>query len=217
MATETHTLENGDTIIRTDEKTVLIDASTEENGENGNKKVYIVLSQTGTILSRILKLVTRAPYNHSSITLTDDLQTMYSFGRVHPYNPFVGGFVQESPAYGTFKRFKNTRVMVLETEISPDAYSEIGQLIQQMMKEKARYHYNYLGLLLAALRIHREKRNCYYCSEFVKAMVVKMGLPGAEDIPDIVKPIHFLTVPHKTVYVGKLQDYVPAQKSAPQP
>ena len=73
MATETLTLENGDTVIRTDEKTVLIDASTEEIGGNGNKKVYIVLSQTGTILSRILKLVTRAPYNHSSITLSEDL------------------------------------------------------------------------------------------------------------------------------------------------
>ena len=211
MATEIHTNPSGDTMVRTDAKAVLIDAS---NESTGNKKVYIVLSQTGTILSRILKLLTRAPYNHSSIALTEDLQTMYSFGRVHPYNPFIGGFVQESPAYGTFKRFKNTKVMVLETEISSDTYSELGQLIQQMMKEKARYHYNYLGLFLAAIRVHRQKRDCYYCSEFVKAMVVRMGLPGAEEIPDIVKPIHFLTVPHKTVYVGKLQEYAPAPQAS---
>lgn len=211
MATEIHTNPSGDTTVRTDAKAVLIDAS---NESTGNKKVYIVLSQTGTILSRILKLLTRAPYNHSSIALTEDLQTMYSFGRVHPYNPFIGGFVQESPAYGTFKRFKNTKVMVLETEISSDTYSELGQLIQQMIKEKARYHYNYLGLFLAAIRVHRQKRDCYYCSEFVKAMVVRMGLPGAEEIPDIVKPIHFLTVPHKTVYVGKLQEYAPAPQAS---
>ena len=211
MATEIHTNPSGDTMVRTDAKAVLIDAS---NESTGNKKVYIVLSQTGTILSRILKLITHAPYNHSSIALSEDLQTMYSFGRVNPYNPFIGGFVQESPAYGTFKRFKNTKVMVLETEISSDTYSELGQLIQQMMKEKARYHYNYLGLFLAAIRVHRQKRDCYYCSEFVKAMVVRMGLPGAEEIPDIVKPIHFLTVPHKTVYVGKLQEYAPAPQAS---
>lgn len=212
MATEIHTTAEGDTHIHTDASTVLIDAS-DEAGQT--KKVYIVLSQTGTILSRILKLVTRAPYNHSSIALTEDLQTMYSFGRVNPYNPFLGGFVQESPAYGTFKRFKNTKVMVLETEIPRDTYSEIGQLIQQMMKEQARYHYNYWGLFLAALRIPVKKRNCYYCSEFVKAMVVRMNLPGAEEIPDIVKPMHFLTVPHKTVYIGKLQEYEPALSAEP--
>ena len=212
MATEIQTTAKGETHIRTDGSAVIID-TTPEGGQT--KKVYIVLSQTGTVLSRILKLVTRAPYNHSSIALTDDLQTMYSFGRVNPYNPFLGGFVQESPAYGTFKRFKNTKVMVLETEISEDVYSELGQLIQQMMKEQARYHYNYWGLFLAALRIPVKKRNCYYCSEFVKAMVVRMKLPGAEEIPDIVKPMHFLTVPHKTVFVGKLQEYAPAPVAEP--
>ena len=212
MATEIQTTAEGETHIRTDGSAVIID-TTPESGQT--KKVYIVLSQTGTVLSRILKLVTRAPYNHSSIALTDDLQTMYSFGRVNPYNPFLGGFVQESPAYGTFKRFKNTKVMVLETEISEDVYSELGQLIQQMMKEQARYHYNYWGLFLAALRIPVKKRNCYYCSEVVKAMVVRMKLPGAEEIPDIVKPMHFLTVPHKTVFVGKLQEYAPAPAAEP--
>ncbi len=173
------------------------------------EKIYIVLSQTGTVLSRVLKLLTRAPYNHSSIALSEDLQDMYSFGRVHPYNPFVGGFVHESPSSGTFKRFKNTRVMVLELEVSSRAREEFGVLLGDMLKEQARYHYNYLGLLLAALRIHREKTDCYYCSEFVKAMAQKLGLDGVERIPSIVKPIHFLGLDHKTVYEGKLRDYIP--------
>ncbi len=174
------------------------------------EKVYIVLSQTGTALSRFLKLVTHAPYNHSSIALDGDLSTMYSFGRVNPYNPFIGAFVEESPSAGTFKRFKNTRVMVLEFEVSREARDELGKLLSEMLRERARYHYNYLGLLLAAIRVHREKDNCYYCSEFVKAMAQKLGLRGIEDIPPIVKPIHFLSLTHKTVYVGRLQDYRPA-------
>ncbi len=175
------------------------------------EKVYIVLSQTGTALSRFLKLVTRAPYNHSSIALDEDLNSMYSFGRLHPYNPFIGGFVRESPEDGTFKRFKNTRVMVLEFEVSPRAREEFGALLGEMLRERARYHYNYLGLLLAALRIHREKTDCYYCSEFVKAMAQKLELDGAEEIPSIVKPIHFLGLDHKTVYEGKLCDYIPPE------
>lgn len=77
---------------------------------NQNKQLYIVISQTGTLLSRILKQITGAEYNHASISLSRDLERMYSFGRRHPYNPFWGGFVIESPRTGTFKRFRNQGV-----------------------------------------------------------------------------------------------------------
>jgi hypothetical protein len=73
-----------------------------------SQTIYIVISQTGTALSRILKFVTGAKYNHASISLVPDLSTMYSFGRLHPRNPFLGGFVVESPHSGTFKRFSGT-------------------------------------------------------------------------------------------------------------
>ena len=56
---------------------------------NGNnKQIFIVISQTGTVLSRILKRITGAEYNHASLSLSPDLKKMYSFGRRHPYNPF---------------------------------------------------------------------------------------------------------------------------------
>ena len=183
-----------------------------EAEQTETQKVYIVLSQTGTVLSRILKLYTRAPYNHSSIALSKDLDVMYSFGRLNPYNPFVGGFVQESHAFGTFKRFKNTRVMVIEADVTPEAYAGLCTHIRAMLNTRTESHYNYLGLLLAAIRIHRAKRNCYYCSEFVKAMAVQAGVEGAEAIPAIVKPMHLLRVPHRTVYVGKLRDYPPFRR-----
>ncbi len=173
------------------------------------EKVYIVLSQTGTILSRILKFLTRAPYNHSSLALDVDLQIMYSFGRVNPYNPFIGGFVQESPKSGTFKRFKNTRVLVLEAEVSVATREDVGRLMTEMLRNRTRYHYNYLGLFLAAIHIPRPKTDCYYCSEFVRAMAERLGIPGAEEIPPIVKPIHFMELGLKTIYIGRLQDYTP--------
>ena len=206
MATEISRSSNGDTVIRTDESTLLIDAS---DGDGKSKKVYIVLSQTGTILSRILKLFTRDRYNHSSIALTEDLQAMYSFGRLHPYNPFRGGFVQESPDGGTFKRFKNTRARVLEIEVSSAAYDAVVAIIHEMLDDQRRYHYNYWGLILAAIRIPFKKRYCYYCSEFVKYLALCMELPEAEKLPAIVKPMHLMSIPHTTVYEGILRDYAP--------
>ena len=86
---------------------------------NGNnKQIFIVISQTGTVLSRILKRVTGAEYNHASLSLSPDLKKMYSFGRRHPYNPFWGGFVIESPHAGTFRRFSNTTAVILAVEIT---------------------------------------------------------------------------------------------------
>ena len=41
---------------------------------NQNKQLYIVISQTGTLLSRILKQITGAEYNHASISLSRDLE-----------------------------------------------------------------------------------------------------------------------------------------------
>jgi len=87
-----------------------------------HKQIYIVVSQTGTILSRILKRITGAEYNHASLSFSPDLLTMYSFGRMHPYNPVWGGFVKESPNSGTFKRFSGTRVVVLSITVSQEKY-----------------------------------------------------------------------------------------------
>ena len=41
---------------------------------NQNRQLYIVISQTGTLLSRILKQITGAEYNHASISLSRDLE-----------------------------------------------------------------------------------------------------------------------------------------------
>lgn len=58
-------------------------------------KIYIVLTYTGTLLARIVRFYTRKEYSHVSIALDENLNMMYSFGRLNPYNAFVGGFVHE--------------------------------------------------------------------------------------------------------------------------
>ena len=63
--------------------------------ESKTDVIYIVLSHTGTVLSRLIKTFTRAEYSHVSISLDKNLEKMYSFGRINPYNPFYAGFVHE--------------------------------------------------------------------------------------------------------------------------
>lgn len=171
-------------------------------------KIYIVISQTGTILSRILKHLTGKEYNHISIGLSRELNVMYSFGRLNAYNPFWGGFVIESPHSGTFKRFFNTKVIVLSLNIGIKKYGEILKMITDMEQNRKKYRYNYLGLLFAKFNIPIKFENRYYCSEFVKELLVINDVSGAECIEKIPHPMSFLNFPAADViYKGKLHDY----------
>ncbi|MGI6280082.1 MAG: hypothetical protein ACOYJS_05940 [Acutalibacteraceae bacterium] len=174
------------------------------------KQLYIVVSQTGTALSRILKIITRKEFNHASLSLEEDLRYMYSFGRKNPYNPFIGGFVKESASFGTFKRFPDTEVIVLKLDISEEKYREISSMIDAMFKRRKEYHYNYLGLWLAAFRICFKSDKRYYCSEFVKDILVRFNIDGANRLREIVHPMNFLDIPQaELVYRGKLTEYSP--------
>lgn len=184
------------------------------DAENRERYVYIVISQTGTILSRILKVFTRREYNHASISFKDDLSVMYSFGRKNPYNPFLGRFVVESPDFGTFKRFANTKILLLKVYMGEEEYQRLSSLLSSMLENPNNYKYNYLGLYFAAIKICHKSPNRYYCSEFVKDLLVRSDVNGASELENIVHPMHFIGLPDaKEVYCGKLRDYKYVEKA----
>lgn len=131
-----------------------------------HKQIFIVITQTGTMLSRILKRITGAEYNHASLSLSQDLTRMYSFGRRHPYNPFWGGFVIESPHAGTFRRFSDTTAIILAVEITEERYAALEATLEAMWAQREQFSYNLGGLLLAYFHILWKRSNRYYCSEF---------------------------------------------------
>lgn len=176
--------------------------------ENDKKKIYIVMTQTGTLLSRVLKLLSKDTYNHASIALDDKLEEMYSFGRLNAYNPFVGGFVKESPNYGTFKRFSNTDAMIVTLEITCEQYENVKKMLSLMYLEKEKYHYNYKGLFAAFFVKQIKKINRFYCSEFVKHVLTENGIVSESVFREITHPADFCDIPAcKMVYVGKLRRY----------
>lgn len=177
-------------------------------GAETKKRIYIVMSQTGTWLSSLLKKVTGERYNHVSISLERDLYVMYSFGRLNPYNPFVAGFVQESPYRGTFKRFSETEVLVVSLEVDKIKYDRIKEFLENMYKHKELYKYNYIGLFIAALNICYEQKNRYYCSEFIKKLLLRFHVFKQGDFQKITKPIDFKALCEgPVVYQGKLRCY----------
>lgn len=154
------------------------------------KKIYIVLAHTGTILSRIIRIVTGAEYTHASIALDEELTQMYSFGRKYPYIAFIGGFVKEGNTFGTFKRFYNTVISVYELEVTNEQYENVCEKIEYVKQYKDEYRFNILGLALAAINKKTYREKTYYCAEFVRAVLEKSGI-DTSNLPRVIKPEHF--------------------------
>ncbi len=133
---------------------------------------------------------------------------MYSFGRVHTNNPFYGGFVKESRNYGAMKKFKKSKIIVIEIEIDENKYIEIKQDLEEMFANKEKYHYNYKGLFLAILKKPSKRENYFYCSEFVRFMIEKHKLAKNLKFSEITTPMEFASKPlGKIVYCGTLERF----------
>ena len=61
------------------------------------KYVYVVFSSTQYMIAKFIRAFTHHRYNHVSIALDGNLQTLYSFARRYDDTPFCGGFVVETP------------------------------------------------------------------------------------------------------------------------
>lgn len=94
----------------------------------------------------------------------------------------AGGFVIESLRTGIFKRFSETKVMVLSVSVTEEQH---------------------------AFHIVWKQESCYYCSEFVGELLTKSRVDGTEQLrSSIIQPMQFLRMPHTLLYCGKLREYV---------
>ena len=176
---------------------------------NGEQYVYIILSQTGSIVSKWLKMVTKDEYNHVSLSLDKELNEMCSFGRYYAYFPFWGGFVHESTKMGALKRFKNTTSKIVRIKVNNEQIDSIRKKINEMFSSKKKYRYDMLGVVLASMHVDYRRNYRYYCSEFVKEILINNGVINKEECPKIMKPMDFLKLSNvEEVYTGKLHEYL---------
>ena len=170
------------------------------------KNIYIVLTYTGTIISKMIKGYTKDEFCHSSIALDEDLNEMYSFGRLKPYTPLLAGFVQEYINKGTFRRFYNTQAKIFSMQITDEQYKKVRDIIEEFKANKSKYKFNMIGLCSAGFNIKIHPKNYFYCAEFVKYILDNAGIELG--LPRVVKPEHFKDVKElKEIYTGLLREY----------
>lgn len=170
------------------------------------KKIYIVLTYTGTMLAKLVKMYTKREFSHVSIALDENLEEMYSFGRKNPYNPFIGGFVHEGIDVGTFKRFKKTKTRIYSLQVPDEKYDKVIEVINNIKEHKGEYEFNIIGLFAVAINLKIRREKSFYCAEFVKYVLDKSEIDNT--LPEIIKPEDFKNIKNlDIVYSGILREY----------
>lgn len=173
-----------------------------------NKYIYILLTNTGTMFTRLLGLCSGKPYNHSSIAFDIELNEMYSFGRRKPRNPFIGGFVREYIRTGLYAICPGTLCALYEFEVSQEQYELIRENVRVFEVEKDRYTYNLVGVMGVALKTPINREYSYFCSQFLATVLERSGVHLFAKPPGLVTPDDFRQHPQaKLIFEGKLTEY----------
>lgn len=173
-----------------------------------DQSVYILLTNTGTLFTRVIQTYTKAPYNHASISFNRELSELYSFGRKNPSNPLNGGFVREDIKTGTYSKYPNTTCVIYELQVSEREIEKMKRVLQVFIQKRQKYLYNILGVVGIALKEPVEFSNSYFCSQFVAEILERSGIKLWNKLPALVTPDDFRQSDRlHLIYEGKLSQY----------
>ena len=91
-------------------------------------------------------------------------------------------------------------------EVTDEQYKTIQETIEYVKTNKDKYKFNILGLFLVSINKKYQKKDTFYCAEFVKYVLEKSL--NKKILPDIIKPMDFLKLENiEQIYEGYLRKY----------
>jgi len=168
--------------------------------------VYVVLTRTNTVISRLIQLFKKDEFTHAAISLDRDLANMYSFGRKYTFNPFIGVFKHENLNKGTYKYCKVLPGAVIELEVTKQQYQRAKALLQCFISNAGRYKYNYMGLVNGLLTREACHDSRFVCSEFVYYILNESGIADFKISRNLVRPQSLLKLNGRIIFKGDLKN-----------
>ncbi|SET01474.1 hypothetical protein SAMN05216389_104171 [Oceanobacillus limi] len=169
------------------------------------KKIYLILTDTGTVFTRLIKAYTKKPFNHASICLDENLSNVYSFGRKMPNNPFIGGFVKED-FQATI--FLHARCAVYSCEVSTEQFQKAKTFINQIEEQQHLYHYNLIGLFGVMFNKSIKRKRAFFCSQFVSSVLEEGKIISFTKPTSLITPYDLQkTSEFQLEYQGNLADF----------
>ena len=139
----------------------------EEANKRNEEPIYILLTRTGTAMSKVISTALGDFYTHVSISFDLNMNKIYAFDKQ--------GFIIEELQKTYKNQFGNIPIAIYCTFINKDSLQLIKNKINDMLKEKSKYHYNYLGALGLAFEKPVQINYAMFCSEFVDQLLKLSG------------------------------------------
>ncbi len=172
------------------------------------KKIYIIVSYSGSMPAKFFRLVTREKYVHVSISLDKNLKFIYSFARKYIHFPLPGGLIHEDMKKNS-DYFSKYTCKIYEIDITKEKYKQLKHdLNENYLKKQAKYKYNVLGLPFIKFNkvYHREYH--YACSQFVSKLLIDNNILDFKKDYSIVRPSDFLSIKNlRLIFEGKIFNY----------
>ena len=128
--------------------------------------------------SKVVYYVLGKGYSHASIGVDDNEEVYYSFN--------FKGFRREKP-----RKHEEivSKSVCYKLSVSKEEYDKVVEMIEEFQSRRFEWKYNLVGLLLSRIHIKHQKKDHYFCSEFVvemleKAKVVRFEKNAAHYLPN---------------------------------
>lgn len=169
------------------------------------KNIYILLTKSETILSRLVHLVTADSYTHVSVSLDEGLETLYSSSRKNGQTLFPAGPCTERLNAGYYQRHDKIPCRLYELQVSDEAFEKAEKAVQEIMRNEKDYHFNILGLILCQLNIPFQRKHHFFCSQFVSEILSRSKALKIPKDTTLMKPGDYTKIPELTLlYQGQV-------------
>ena len=181
--------------------------------ETALKTIYILLTRSGTLLSKLVYAATGASYTHASMAFDEELNCLYSSTRKNGYTMFPAGPSKEYLNKGVFRLRGDAPCALYALDVTDEAYVRARRRAEHMMARGELYRFNTLGLILCALHIRWQRRRHYFCSQFVSEVLEQSGALALPKDSTLMHPNDYPLLPQlKCLYKGRLAD-LPQRKA----
>ncbi len=172
------------------------------------KKIYVLLMHTNTKPSKFVRFMTHYEYSHVAISLDEECNILYSFGRRNLYSIIGGGFTAENKNGEFFKLFNKTKCKIYEVLVSDEQYEKAKEIIKNMELNVEKYKYDFLGIGFRFFKIPVTFKNKYVCSYFVAYVLEKSNIYKFSKKVYFVKPKDFENLEgFNEIYSGQYNSY----------
>jgi len=160
------------------------------------KSIYILLTKSDTLLSRLVHTFTGDTYTHAAISFDDGLRVLYSSSRKNGRTMFPAGPCREFlKGHYYMRRNKLIPCAVYELQVSEEAFEKAKDEVDRIISDAPRYHFNIIGLICCSLNIPYKRKHYYFCSQFVSEILLRSKAIELPKVPCLMKPSDYTKHP----------------------